>query len=43
MYTHRSELKDRAAFSIESFAHAHEIGRTKTLELEPVRVRTKHI
>jgi hypothetical protein len=33
MYTHRSELKDHAAFSIESFAHAHEIGRTKTLEL----------
>jgi hypothetical protein len=33
MYNHRSELKDRAAFSIESFAHAHEIGRTTTLEL----------
>lgn len=33
MYTDRPELKDRAAFSIETFAHAHEIGRTKTLEL----------
>ena len=33
MYNDRLELKGRAAFSIESFAHAHEIGRTKTLEL----------
>ena len=33
MDAHFSRLRDRAAFSIESFAHAHDIGRTTTLEL----------
>jgi hypothetical protein len=32
MHADRFELRDRVAFSIESFARAHDIGRTKTLQ-----------